>query len=161
MIYIVLGFHKNYIFPFINLSGGSTQISSYDLFVLFTGIECAMFPVLYPTTDFTDTGIREHYKHHHNDDSNRVISIGLSWTHKVLSSVRVYAEQRDLPFFLYEKYLAGKFFQAQCRAQQMGVTGHTQLLYIYRVLVFSVVCCLLFFSGFVPDASLSSSSRRC
>ena len=140
---------------------GGIQISSYDLFVLFTGIECAMFPVLYPTTDFTDTGIREHYKHHHNDDTNRVVSIGLSWTRKVLSSVRVYAEQRDLPFFLYEKYLAGKFFQAQCRAQQMGVTGHTQLLYIYRVLVFSVICCLLSFSCFVPDASLSSSSRRC
>ena len=87
------------------------------------GIECAMFPVLYPTTDFTDTGIREHYEHEHNDDTNRVVSIGLSFTRKALSSVRVYAEQRDLPFFLYEKYLAAKFFTAQCRAQRMGVTG--------------------------------------
>ena len=128
MIYTVLGVLKKHIFPVINLSGGSTQISSYDFFVLFTGIECAMFPVLYPTTDFTDTGIREHYKHHHDDDTNRVVSIGLSFTRKVLSSVRVYGEQRDLPFFLYEKYLAAKFFTAECRAQQMGVTGDTQLL---------------------------------
>ena len=87
------------------------------------GIECAMFPVLYPTTDFTDTGIREHYSDTHNDDTNRVISIGLSWTRKALSSVRVYAEQVDLPFFIYEKQLANKFFTAQCRAQRMNVTG--------------------------------------
>ena len=50
------------------------MVSSYDLFVLMVGLECAMFPVLYPTTDFTDTGIREHYAHLHNDDTNRVIS---------------------------------------------------------------------------------------
>ena len=99
------------------------MVSSYDLFVLMVGLECAMFPVLYPTTDFTDTGIREHYAHLHNDDTNRVISVGLSYTRKVLSSVRVYAEQRDLTFFLYERYLANKFFTAQTRAQRMGVTG--------------------------------------
>ena len=29
----------------------------------------------------------------------------------------------DLVFFLYERYLASKFFNAQCRAQRMGVTA--------------------------------------
>ena len=38
-------------------SQGARNISSYDLFILFDGIECAMFPVLYPNTDFTDTGV--------------------------------------------------------------------------------------------------------
>ena len=99
------------------------HVSSYDLFVVMVGIECAMFPILYPTTDFTDTGIREHYQHTADDDTNRVISIGLSFTRKALSSVRAYAENRDLVFFLYERYLASKFFTAQCRAQRMGVTG--------------------------------------
>ena len=75
------------------------NISSYDLFTQCRGIECAMFPHLYPTTDFTDTGILEHYQEQSEDTSNRVCSIGLSWTRKVLSSVRVYGEQRDLPFF--------------------------------------------------------------
>ena len=101
----------------------SLNISSYDLFVVHHGIECAMFPHLYPTTDFTDSGILQHYQHEHADDTNRVCSIGLSWTRKVLSSVRVYGEQRDLPFFLYEKHLANKFFNAHNRAKRMGVTG--------------------------------------
>ena len=35
----------------------SLNISSYALFIMYEGVECAMFPVLYPTTDFTDTGI--------------------------------------------------------------------------------------------------------
>ena len=82
-----------------------------------------MFPHLYPTTDFTDTGIMEHYLHQTGDTTNRVCSIGLSWTRKVLSSVRVYGEQRDLPFFLYEKHLANKYFVAQVRAKTHGVTG--------------------------------------
>ena len=112
------------------------SVSSYDLFVLMVGLECAMFPVLYPTTDFTDTGIREHYQHDHNDDRNRVISVGLSYTRKVLSSVRAYAEQRDLAFFLYERYLANKFFTAQCRAQRMGVTGDSGI----SILILSQVC---------------------
>ena len=99
------------------------HVSSYDLFVVMAGIECAMFPILYPTTDFTDTGIREHYQHGADDDTNRVISIGLSFTRKAQSSVRAYAENRDLVFFLYERYLPSKFFTAQCRAQRMGVTG--------------------------------------
>ena len=38
----------------------SLNISSYDLFTQHHGIECAMFPVLYPLTEFTDTGILKH-----------------------------------------------------------------------------------------------------
>lgn len=102
-------------------SEASLNISSYDLFIVHHGIECAMYPVLYPTTDFTDTGILQHYQDQHGDNTNRVCSIGTSWTRKVLSSVRVYSEQVDLPFFLYEKHLASKFFHAQVRAQRMGV----------------------------------------
>ena len=37
-------------------SGASLNISSYDLFIVQKGIECAMAPWLYPTSDFTDTG---------------------------------------------------------------------------------------------------------
>ena len=79
-------------------NGSSLNISSYDLFIVQTGIECAMCPVLYPTADFTDTGIMDHYYHQSGDNTNRVCSIGLSWTRKVLSSVRVFGEQRDLTF---------------------------------------------------------------
>ena len=57
------------------------------------------------------------------DTSSRVVSIGLSWTRKVLSSVRAYGERRDLTFFLYERHLAEKHFAAQCRAQDMGITA--------------------------------------
>ena len=35
----------------------------------------------------------------------------------------MYGEQRDLPFFLYEKHLAAKFFAAHNRAKSMGVTA--------------------------------------
>ena len=101
----------------------SLNIWSYDLFIVQSGIECTMYPHLYPTTDFTDTGIQEHYQHTYSDNANRVLSIGYSWTRKVLSSVRVYAEQRDLACFLYEKHLAMKFFHAHTRAQRMGLTG--------------------------------------
>ena len=101
----------------------SLNLSSYDLFIMQAGIECAMFPHLYPTTDFTDTGIMQHYRDRTGDETNRVCSIGYSWTRKVLSSVRVYGEQRDLTFFLYEKHLAQKFFNAHVRAKRMGVTG--------------------------------------
>ena len=52
------------------------NISSYDLFTQTRGIECAMFPHLYPTTDFTDTGILQHYQDSSEDDANRVCSIG-------------------------------------------------------------------------------------
>ena len=99
------------------------NISSYDLFTQTRGIECAMFPHLYPTTDFTDTGILQHYQDSSEDDTNRVCSIGLSWTRKVLSSVRAYGEQRDLPFFLNERQLPGKFFNAQVRAKSMNLTA--------------------------------------
>ena len=103
--------------------GASLNVSSYDLFINTPGIECAMFPWLYPTSDFTDTGIREHYEARTDDESNRVYSIGFSYTRKVLSSVRVYGEQRDLPFFLYERQNAHRFFWAHQRAKNMGVTG--------------------------------------
>ena len=39
---------------------GVLTISSYDLFICMEGIECAMYPHLYPTTRFTDSGIRSH-----------------------------------------------------------------------------------------------------
>jgi hypothetical protein len=38
-------------------TGAALSISSYDLFIIEKGIECAMFPHLYPTADFTDTGV--------------------------------------------------------------------------------------------------------
>ena len=99
------------------------SISSFDLFINHRGIECAMFPILYPQTNFTDTGILQYYKDEYKDFSNRIVSIGRSWTRKVLSSVRVYAEQHDLAFFLYEKQVALKFFAAHSRAQHLGVTA--------------------------------------
>ena len=40
----------------------SLNISSYELIIVKNGIECAMYPRLYPTTEFTDTSIVEHYK---------------------------------------------------------------------------------------------------
>ena len=106
----------------------SLSISSFDLFILKNGIECAMYPHLYPTNEFSDTGIMETYKWNHKlhgtkDDTNRVVSIGLSWTRKVLSEVRLYGEHRDLPFFLYEKHLAHKYFAAQSLGQRKGVTA--------------------------------------
>ena len=106
----------------------SLNISSFDLFIVKNGIECAMYPHLYPTTEFSDTGIMETYKWKHKqndtkDDTNRVVSIGLSWTRKVLSEVRLYGEHRDLPFFLYEKHLAHKYFAAQSLGQRKGVTA--------------------------------------
>ena len=98
-------------------------MSSYDLFVQERGVECAMFPHMYPMTEFTDTGILTSYKAESEDTSNRVLSIGQSWTRKVMSGARAYAEHRDLAFFLYEKAMAQKFFAAQCRSQRMGVTA--------------------------------------
>ena len=79
---------------------GILTISSYDLFIVMEGIECAMYPHLYPTTRFTDTGIRSHMRAETEDNNIRVVSIARSWTRKALSSVRVYAEHRDLSFFL-------------------------------------------------------------
>ena len=99
------------------------SLSSYDFFILSNGIECAIRPYLYPTSDFTDTDIRANYQTASSDYSQRVVSIGLSWTRKVLSSVRAYGEDRDLTFFLYEKSMAQKFFSANVRAQKLGVTA--------------------------------------
>ena len=103
----------------------SLNISSYDLFanMKYRGIECAMFPHLYPQSHFTDTGRLELYQDMSEDDTNRVVSIGSSWTRKVLSSVRAYGEQRDLAFFLYEREQASKFFAAQHMAKRMGITA--------------------------------------
>ena len=87
------------------------------------GIECAIRPYLYPTTDFADTDIRNNDQTASGDYTRRVVSIGLSWTRKVLSSVRAYGEDRDLSFFMYEKSLATTYFNANVRAQKLGVTA--------------------------------------
>jgi len=120
-------------------SKASMNLSSYDLFIGskekvtsdksyrypigYSGIECAMFPHLYPSSDFTDTALEHNYMEYTYDETNRVLSIGYSWTRKVLSSVRVYGEQRDLAFFLYEKQMALKFFAAHERAKRMEITA--------------------------------------
>ena len=93
-------------------------ISSFDLFITYTGIECAMYPVLYPETAFTDTGILDTYRDESGDATVRTVSIGHSWTLKVCSGVRVYGESNHLAFFLYEKQLAMKHFAAHTRAQR-------------------------------------------
>ena len=51
----------------------SLSIPSYYLFIVKDGIECAMYPHLYPTTDLTDTGIVENYKDKTQDGTNRVL----------------------------------------------------------------------------------------
>ena len=81
--------------------GLNLNVSSYDLFASmdYRCIECAMFPHLYPRSEFTDTGIMMRYQEDTSDDTNRVCSIGQSWTRKVLSGVRSYGEQRELSFF--------------------------------------------------------------
>ena len=56
------------------------------------------------------------------DSTNRAISIGQSWTRKVLSSVRAFGEHKDLSFFLYERHLAAKYFYAQDQGKKMGLT---------------------------------------
>ena len=63
------------------------RITSYDLFIVHKGIECAMYPVLYPTTEFSDTGIMTQYRDETSDATNRVTSIGFSWTRKVYGLV--------------------------------------------------------------------------
>ena len=105
------------------VADGMLTISSFDLFIKHQGIECAMYPLLYPQTEFSDTGILKQYKSLSSDQSSRIVSIGRSWTRKVCSSVRVYAEHRDLAFFLYEKQMAMKYFSAHTRAQRMNVTA--------------------------------------
>ena len=41
-----------------------------------------MYPILYPTTEFSDTGIMQQYQEETSDSANRVASIGYSWTRK-------------------------------------------------------------------------------
>ena len=90
-------------------SGPHRHISSYDLFIMYRGVEAAIWPVLYPCTEMCDTGILAHHKAEVGDEQNRVVSMGHAFTRKALSNVRVYGEQRDLCFFLYEKHLANIF----------------------------------------------------
>ena len=49
------------------------NISSYHLFVHsdYVGIECAMYPILYPSTEFSDTGILRAYKDSVDDNTSR------------------------------------------------------------------------------------------
>eukprot|EP00959_Pyramimonas_sp_CCMP1952_P151862 3177426-Pyramimonas_sp.AAC.1 len=96
------------------------HIHSYDLFVVYDGMECAAWPWLCPTTDFTDTGILAHYRSVRADNTNRTVSIGESFTRKCRSEVRAYAENPDLAFFLYETQMARKFFHAHSRGQKLG-----------------------------------------
>ena len=42
-------------------AGSSLNISSLDLFINIHGIECAMFPVLYPFGSWSDTGLKQAY----------------------------------------------------------------------------------------------------
>ena len=86
-----------------------------------------MFPTLHPEHKWYDTGGLHVYKLESEDRTTRTVSIGRSWTRKALSSVRVYAEQRDLIFFLYEKQMAMKFFAAHSRAQTSGVTADVMM----------------------------------
>jgi len=57
-------------------SGASLNITSYDLFIVMGGVEAAIFPVLYPTSEFTDSGILGSYQDETGDLTNRVVSIG-------------------------------------------------------------------------------------
>ena len=64
----------------------SLNISSYDLFANMNcrGIGCDMFPHLYRQSRFTDTARLELYQEIRKDSTNRVVSIGSSWTREVL-----------------------------------------------------------------------------
>ena len=68
-------------------------------------------------------GIVDNYQQSSGDETSRIVSIGTSWTRKVLSGVRIYGESRDLAFFLYERQFAHRCFAAHSRAQQLGVTA--------------------------------------
>ena len=86
-------------------------------FINCKGIECAI--ILYPTSAFTDTGLR----HVHKGSSNRIFSIGDSWDRKAMSSVRVYAGCVDLIVFLYGRSLANKFYNAHVLAKERNLTA--------------------------------------
>ena len=59
-------------------------ISSFDLSINHTGIECAMFPVLYPETAFTDTGILQTYR---DESGDRTVRTAVSYTHLTLPTI--------------------------------------------------------------------------
>ena len=42
-------------------NGSSLNLSSYDLFIVWNGIECGMFPALYPNGEWSDTGFQNVY----------------------------------------------------------------------------------------------------
>ena len=86
-------------------------ISSFDLFINHTGIECAMYPVSDPETAFTDTGILQTYRAVSGDTTVRTVSIGHSWTIKVCSGVRAYGESHHLAFFLIRKTAGHEVFR--------------------------------------------------
>ena len=52
-------------------AGSSLNISSLDLFINIHGIECAMFPVLYPFGSWSDTGLKQAYV----DDSSEILPL--------------------------------------------------------------------------------------
>ena len=101
-------------------ANGITTISSFDLFIQEKGIECAIRPYLYPTKEFTDTDIKDAYQTESGDYSKRVPSTGLSVTRKACSSVRPYAEDPKLIFFLHEKQMAQKYFNAPKKSTRYG-----------------------------------------
>ena len=74
------------------------NIRTCDLLVTFKGVECAAWPWLYPTADFTDTGISRLLAEFHDDRQNRTISCGYSFNRKAFSEIRAYAENPDLVF---------------------------------------------------------------
>ena len=90
------------------------NLNSFELLIReeFHGIEIAIYPWLYPHGSLTDSGMRnikeDDTQQQKDDPQPQCLSIAKSWTRKCLSSVRVYAEQRDLTFFLYEKWMALK-----------------------------------------------------
>ena len=55
-------------------------ISSFDLLNNHQGIECAIWPWLYPQTNFSDTGLYANYKEETGDDTIRIVSIGRLYT---------------------------------------------------------------------------------
>ena len=115
------------------------NITSYGLFVIDKGIECAIWPILYPRTECSDTGIRDHYQellasatkayakegieNVVTDDSQRSPSLAHSFCRKATSALRFYAESYDLVFFMYERFVAQKFFYAHKRANDFDLTA--------------------------------------
>ena len=59
---------------------GKLYITSFELFIQSKGIECAIWPTLYPETCFSDTGGLQAYREEYEDSTTRVFSIGTSFT---------------------------------------------------------------------------------